>query len=259
MTSKFSRPSFVAMLLAGFFASRAQAHSDITPRVVNNRLQTDATDDGTGVATSNVRVFGYDFQEEIDDPYFIADPGFNTPAGGLPPASQLFFSIPGASASGLTRSLSYWNGSGPVSFGPVPSSEALRLELGSQSLTITGTTTAPQAGFALGTAAAGGSFHRHLGSALLGADGNATAGDGVVPANGIYVIPMALSSSEAGVQGSPTIWVVYNNGLSEAVHDVAIDHIEANVVPEPASAGLLMLGGLLTLVRRPRRRPMAVG
>ena len=231
--------------------ARAQ-HSDISPRVIDGRIVTYGHDDATGQDVPDVRVFGYDFGEVVGDPYFSSDPGVNAPAGsGLPAGSLLRFDIPAASSFGLPSNLSFWGGSGPVTFGAVPSSETLRFTFGSANTTV-GSGAAAQDGFGLGAVAADGSLHRHLSALLNGSDGNNDPADGNPPAPGIYLVPMVLGSSDPAVLPSAPVFVVYNNGLTEEAHDEAIDYVQTNVVPEPASAGLAAITSAALLLRRRR-------
>ena len=201
-----------------------------------------------------MRVFGYDFAEDPNDPYFAQDPGFNAPAGsGLPGGSQLSFNLLG--------SLSYWNGSGSPSFGALPSSESLRFNFGAQDRTVTAGS-GFQTGFNLQTVNADGSMHRHLNSFLQGSDGNSIpaadgpwgAGDGIQAADGIYLLSMQLTDSDPGTASSNPFWIVFNNGMPEQIHDEAIDFVQSNIVPEPASIGAMGLLIAAGVSRRSRRR-----
>jgi hypothetical protein len=228
-------------------------HADVSPRVSGGRIVTDAFEDAAGTPTPGVRVFGYDFQEDPLDPYFAADPGFNAPPGsGLPAGSQLRFNILDGSSFGLASNLAYWNGSGEVAFGRAPAGETLTFTLGAQSRAAGGAT-GEVAGFAFATASSDGSLHRHLNSLLQGADGNTDPSDGTVPADGIYLVPLELASSDAGVADSLPLFLVFNNGLPEETHDRAMGRVQSTLVPEPASLGLLGLAGV-ALLRRPRGR-----
>jgi hypothetical protein len=246
-----------AVLLSPLVA--AAQHADIKPNVQGSRIVTDGHIDDTGETLPGLRIFGYDFQEDPLDPYVISDPGFNTVgASSLPPGSQLSFNVPGAAVFGLPSNLSYWNGSGGVSFGP-PGGETLRLSRGTQNRTIGGGTIAFD-GFAIGTAGANGALHEHLSSFLQGSDGNVDPGDGVVAADGIYLVPLVLASSDSSIAASQPLFLVYNNGLDEEVHDMAIEWVETNLVPipEPASVslgvlGILMLGAVAARVNGGRR------
>lgn len=111
-------------------------HADIVPRVEDGRIVTGGHDHGSGEEFPNLRVFGYDFGEDPADPYFASDPGLEAePGSGLPGGSQLRFDIPGAGAAGLPATLSYWDGTGDVTFAAPAGGETLRLNLGSQNAT----------------------------------------------------------------------------------------------------------------------------
>jgi hypothetical protein len=216
----------------------AAQHFDIQPKTVAGRIGTDAFDDSiSATVAEDVRVFGYDFQEDPFDPYFINDPGFNALAGALPPGSSFGFN--------LLSDLLYWDGTGAVALGPVADGESLTLAFGSSSRTAA-TGTGGQAGFFFGgPVTASGSFHRHLSSTL---DGGAGLAD---PREGIYLVELELTSSV--LAPSASVWIVYNNGLSEELHDQAIDHVAAAVIPEPGT-WLLGLWALAAAVWGVRRR-----
>lgn len=241
-----------ALLLAAAAAANAQ-HADVSPRVSGGRIVTDGYEDATSTLLPNLRVFAYDFQEDSADPYFAGDPGFNAFSGsGLPAGSQLGFNVPGGSAFGLPATLAYWSGTGDVSFAAAPGGETLTLNFGSQNVTV-GNSTGDLTGFNFATVGAGGTVHRHLNTLLNGSDGNNAPGDGVVPADGIYLVPMRLTSSDSSIADSLPLFMVFNNGLTEEQHDVAIDYVQTNVVPEPAVPALLAIGGMGLLGRRHRR------
>jgi len=222
-------------------------HADIRPDVENGRIVTSGFVDATSETLPDLRVFGYDFQEDPLDPYFAADPGINASSSALPVGSQLSFNILDGMAFGLPGNLSYWNGAGSVNFGTVPSGESLRLNFGAQSRTA-GSAGGEIGGFAISAIGLSGSIHRHLNSFLEGADGNSTPGDGVVAANGIYLLPIELSSSETSIADSLPLFLVYNNGLTEAVHDQTIDWVEQNLVPEPPANALAFVALGLVIV-----------
>lgn len=240
----------VTVLLA-LRATSAFAHFDAVPYVADDQIVTGGHDDGTNEDLPVARVFGYDFGEDPNDPFFAQDPGFNAATGsGLPVGQSLSFNILG--------SLGYWDGTGAVAFTAPASSESVRLNFGATNRTIDGSSAA-QSGFSLGTIGAGGTLHKHLNAFLQGSDGNAVpagagawgAGDGVEAAAGVYLIELQLTVNGAsGIADSLPFWIVYNNGLDEELHDEAIDWVQANLVPEPASMALLSLGGLLLWRRR---------
>lgn len=251
------------LFLAGAIASlvpltAAAQHADIKPNVQSGRVVTDGWIDATSELLPGARVFGYDFQEDPLDPYVINDPGFNTVGpSALPPASQLSFNVLDVGIFGLPANLSYWSGSGPVGFDAVPSGETLRLNRGTQDRTI-GSATSAVSGFAIGTVGPNGSLHQHLNSFLRGSDGNVVPGDGIIPADGIYLVPLELASSDSSIAPSQPLFLVYNNGLDEAVHDAAIDWVETNLVPIPEPSTIVLWtiagAGLIPLVPRLRSK-----
>ena len=192
----------------------------------NGQIQTAGFVDSTSTVLPNLRVFGYDFGEDPGQPYFAQDPGFNASAdSGLPSGSQLLFNIVGAGGLGLPANLSYWNGVGDVAFAVTPADESLTLNFGSQNR-VADDSTAFVAGFSLQTVGASGTIHRHLNAFLNGVSGNPTAG--------IYLLSLELESSDPSIVKSLPFFVLYNNGLSEDAHDLAIEWVERNVVvPEP--------------------------
>jgi hypothetical protein len=226
----------------GAIASLASAHFDVKPYVANGQIVTGGHDDAAGIDEPVVRVFGYDFGEDPADPFFAQDPGFNAPSGsGLPGGSQLRFD--------LLSSLFYWNGTGSPALTNA-SSESMTFSFGANTRNVTGSS-GVQSGFSLQTVNADGSVHRHLNSFLNGSDGNALPAsvDGVEAPAGIYVLAMELTSSDSTIASSEPFYVVFNNGLSESIHDEAIDYVASTLVPEPA-----MFAGMLSLTCIRRRR-----
>lgn len=225
------------ILICAEAALRAQ-HADIRPYVEDGRIHTDGYIDDTMETVSGLRVFGYDFGEEPSDPFFAAEPGINAAAGsGLPVGSQLLFRVPNASLFGLPSNLGYWEGADAdplaagtqVAFRQPPGSEAVRLNLGSHDLLV-GSDLGEIAGFALGTVDSSGALHDHL-SAFLE---NAGLGD---PAGGIYLVVLEFLSSDPLVGSSEPVFIVYNHGLKEELHDLAMDWVAENLatVPEPST------------------------
>ena len=235
-----------AALIAFFTTSALAQHSDVRPYVEDGKIHTAGFVDATSTELPDVRVFGYDFGEDPEQPYFTQDPGFNAATGsGLPAASQLLFNIVGGGGLGLPANLSYWDGIGAVEFSVTPAGETLTLNFGSQNR-IADDATDFVAGFNLQTVSTGGAIHRHLNAFLNGSGGDPTAG--------IYLLPVELQSGDASIEKSLPFYLLYNNGLDEEAHDVAIDWVERNlVVPEPSTllaTGIASVIGCLSMRRR---------
>lgn len=229
-------------------ASSALAqHADVRPYVENGQIKTGGFNDATSDFAPGLRAFGYDFGEDPSQPYFTQDPGFNAASSsGLPSASQLIFNIVGSATLGLPANLSYWNGVGPVTFATTPAAETLTLNFGSQNVLVDNSTSSV-AGFSLQTVTASGAVHRHL-NAFLNAPTD--------PTPGIYLLPLELQSSDLSLATSTPFFIVYNNGMSETVHDAAISWVQDNlVVPEP-NAGLhfLIFASVCGICRTRRRK-----
>jgi hypothetical protein len=193
--------------------------ADARPRNDAGRIVTDAFADDTGLLTSNVRTFGWQFQTIPGDPYFIQDPGFNaTNTSGLPPGSALGFNA--------TRHLAYWDGSGRVDFTqPMPSGESLTFNFAAGTVNISATSP-PQPGFNFVTISSSGSAHRHLNAYL-------NAGSSPVPANGAYLTSIRLTNT-AGLLPSRALFLVFGNGIPTPDVQRAL-HYVANPLPGDAN------------------------
>jgi hypothetical protein len=174
------------------------------------------------------RVFGADMF--ISGPNWFADePGIFIAQGSLPDNTQVGFT--------LTQSLMYWDGTGAVSF--AQSTNAMTLGFGPVSVS-TALDGSPVAGFSLNYDADQiGGFDEHFDYTL---DGSAAAG--------IYLL--ANSFSLTGAADSEVIYTVFNAGLDEGTHDVAIEYVETVLVPAPGAMGVLALAGLGVVSRRRR-------
>jgi len=226
-------------LFAGIWVVPGLAYyEDIAPSLSSGVILTNAWVDPSGPFTANVRTFAVDFYDDLDDPFFAGDPGFNAqPGSGLPAGSQLRFNILSGGQFDLPANLSYWSGAGPVAFGFVPNNESLRLTRSSFALVV-GNTLGSQAGFNLGTIASDGSMHQHLFSFLRGADGNTIPagpgswgpGDSVQATDGIYLVSLELTSSNATIIKSQPLFVLFNSNLSDTAVSAAADWVNHNLV-----------------------------
>jgi len=224
----------VALLLSSLFTSWSMAQDfDVSPFVSGNKIATNGFADATNQTDPGRHVFSY----EVDPTqgYFTMDPGFTAFAGsGLPSGQQLSFNVLNGASFAQVGDLTYWNGSGPVSFGAVPSSETLRLNFGVSNITVTGAAS-PVPGFSLGTIASDGSIHRHVSAFLNGSGGNN-------PADGIYLLGLELTVPNSGLKNSAPLYVLYNNGLTDAQSAAAHNYANTLVVPEPGAFLLAFIG-----------------
>jgi hypothetical protein len=114
-----------------------------------------------------------------------------------------------------------------VSFSTPSGGETLRFNFGFSDVTVGGTS-APQPGFAIGTVAADGSLHRHLNTFLQGPPG------GGAPADGVYFTNIRLVSSAGSIAPSDALYLIFNNGATEAQFDAALQYIN-NPLPGDAN------------------------
>jgi len=69
---------------------------------------------------------------------------------------------------------------------------------------------------------------------------------------GIYLLELEIWASDTSIAASDPIWLVFNWDSSELEHEQAIEWTEANLVPTPTSACLVLLWGATRARRRPR-------
>jgi hypothetical protein len=241
-----------ALLIAATGVAGAWAHEDVVPYELNGKIVTGGHDDVLAADHVTERVFGYDFGEDPSDRYFIGDPGFNNgafgvgvyPNNGLLPANfTLGFDV--------VTNLQYWAGTGGVSFGPAPADVSLGLARGSFEVFVDAlgqSGTVPT----VGSTGATGRLHVHMQS-TLNFQGSFDPGDPNAP-DGVYLMGLSLKLPGSGLANSDPIYVVYNNGLSEEVHDEAIDWVQTHLVPEPSTWMLALTGCAAVLARRRKRR-----
>ncbi len=198
------RRTTIASILASIIALPAMAqHADILITVDSGALQVAAIDKETGTITPT-NVFAADLGE-TGIPHYIDEPGLDAEAGTLPPGSTLGFTIVGP----LLR----WDG---ASF--VPTS-ALGCEDGEtmtiQYVTLLRTTSCTDvAGFNLAVQSDGG-FHKHY---VFGVQ---PGSDGQIDSD-VYALQFTLRSSDPSIADSAPVWIVFNDGMTEAEHDAAI-------------------------------------
>lgn len=268
----FRNLSIYAALTAMIFATVAHAqeeehgHFDVFVATFGGSTVCGGIDVDDGDVELGALVFESEMGDNpISNIFFADEPGFNHPAddavlpagaSSLADGDEIFVNGLNLTVGGVTGSLFYWDGVGPVSFTP-PSGTSFDI--------VTPTSTG-----SIGTAGVGGGFDDHPEFEL--------SSGGTLPAAGIY-----LGSFEAQVNDltpcGPMFLVMGTEGLItadflgidqaafdmltdeqldeelEEVIEMAAGYVEANVVPEP-SAFVLAGIGLLTLMsfRRKSRR-----
>jgi hypothetical protein len=238
-------------------------HYDIVPYATGTgsatALVTGGHDDLGDLPTQQgLTVFGYDFGET--DPYFAGDPGFNNssafttgvfPNNGRLPSGSLLLGV----FSGYYGSLRYWDGSGNPNFVLVSGGIEINLNKGSSNLRVGATTTSGSLTIAsiLSSGASAGRVHTHLQSSI-GAGGAGSSFATLGAPAGLYAFGTTLS---VGGLVSDPIYLVFNQGMTEAVHDEGIDFYTTQIVPvpEPSTTVLAAIGATVILyAARPRRR-----
>jgi hypothetical protein len=242
-----------ALLIAATGVSGAWAHEDVVPYELNGKIVTGGHDDVLASDNVTQRVFGYDFGEDLLDPYFIGDPGFNNgafaigvyPNNGLLPTPNFTLGFD------VLTNLQYWDGTGGVSFGPAPADVSLGLARGSFEVFVDAlgqTGTVPT----IGSTGTSGRLHVHMES-TLNFQGSFNPDDPNAP-DGVYLVGLSLKLPGSGLANSDPIYLVYNNGLDEEIHDEAIDWVQTHLVPEPTTWMLTLTGAFVAVVSRVRKR-----
>ncbi|HEV2970174.1 MAG TPA: PEP-CTERM sorting domain-containing protein [Pirellulales bacterium] len=215
-------PFFAFVVFCAIGGAVRAVHLDVwVHKDIVNRVDSGYFDVNAGVPITPMdRALGWGFQEFDQDPYYANNPGYFAESNTNPGGSQL----PGGSLVGfnLLSDLQYWDGNGPVSFGPVPAGETLSINYGSNTVVV-GTGTGAQPGFTLAQVASGtaeGFLHIHV-NANIGAPNG-------VPTDGIYIFREQLTSNAQGVINSLPFWIVFNNNISEDQRGEAINFLYPN-------------------------------
>ncbi len=223
-----------AAILAGFAftagPSNAQ-HLDMLYGIDDGHVKTGATDFDLLQLVPDVRVFSDTFNFNSGQGGLWTDaPGHtsnDSPPGmvGLPDDADLYFDIVVEPLTG--RNLSYWDGDGAVSWGPVPGSETVEISRGAN-LAIADGGTAPVSGFLIATEPSTGGIHRHIDYHLRPTGG---------AASGIYLVALEASIDPVlaadAVAPSPRFWMVFAYNEFQSTLDTAVAWVEANLdVPD---------------------------
>ncbi len=213
----------VTIVLVACYPARA-VHLDVWVHAdIVNRVDSGYFDVNAGVPITPMdRAVGWNFQEFDENPYYANNPGYFAESNSNPGGSGL----PGGSLVGfnLLSDLMYWDGNGPVSFGPVLGGETMSINSGSSTVFV-GTGTGAQPGFTLQQIASGsaeGFMHIHMNSVI------APGPNETVPADGIYIYQELLTTNAPGFTNSLPFWVVMNNNITEDQRSEAINYLYPN-------------------------------
>lgn len=212
----------IALAVAGSVAQSTLAHEgDIGLKIVDGGIVTGIVEDGPGgeFVIPGQRVFAGEMFE-FGGRIYADEPGLFAAAGEFPD-SDLGFDF----ASPVQR----WTGSEFAS-----ATQTFTLEFGPLSATSPLAGSAP--GFGIGVGPAG--FDEHYDFYLNDAE------------TSVYLLALDFSSSDAGIGGAPTTYLVFNNGEDEMVHDAAIDYVQDVIVPAPSTLALLGIGAMALRRRR---------
>ena len=191
------------------------------------------------------------YESEFDAFGTIDEPGFNAlssdngqiPDGfsALPGNTDVTFTANAFALGGQTANLWHWNAEGAVAFNPVAAGTTLTISKAPAAVfssVLDGSANDVQ-GFTIETTNATGFLHKHIDFTV----------NQPVAEEGFYLWSLTL---EVGAYATEPVYFVHGLGdHDEALHEAAIDFVQANLVPEPTSAALLAgLGGLAMIRRR---------
>ena len=220
-----SAAACVAMINAQALAGAEEEHFDVWLQAGVGSLVTGAiAEDGTPL-DSNHRVFGAEFGKEPTEPFAADELGFQAIDGTFGAVEEFRVNITGP--------VELWSGGG---FGATD--ETMTLEFGPSSVT-------SSAGFVAGFTFSAdnlGGFHDHFEIILNGAGGD--------PDPGIYLLPLSMELTSSALDATETFYFVMNLGQLEDDHESAIDWVQANIVPAPATWALLAPALLIGSRRR---------
>lgn len=253
--------SLVAAIVWHALPQPVRAEVDILVYQSGASIRTGAFDFGSSTVLSNHRVFGSQLLSEPSFPgvTIASNPGWNAVenASFLPPGMD---KLPGQVDVGFNvlslpitgRNLSFWDGTGSVSFGAVPSGEVLKYTRSlSISVVIEGGANDVQ-GYTIARTNNGGYIHRHPDFELFGNSSLNTL-DTDSPTPGVYLLAF-----EANVQGfaqtSDPFFVLLGNDVSFGQIEQAEAWTNAVLIPEPGASVLVCSSAAAAITYGIRRR-----
>ncbi|MEM1445890.1 MAG: PEP-CTERM sorting domain-containing protein [Planctomycetota bacterium] len=154
----------------------------------------------------------------------------------------------------LGTNAAFWDGTGTPSFGALPAGEFIIVEspfVGPglvEEIELDGSATAPTGTLAPWVSDSNGTEHDHFEFLHSATDAAATAG--------IYLFALDYATDDSSIAGKTLTYLIGYGGTTfddptlEGLLEDAEAFVEAEIVPEPAAASLLALGGLVALRRR---------
>jgi hypothetical protein len=248
-----------ALMLFAVFSTQAAAVQDVMLQSIGGKIVTGLVDDQSGTGTLGTRVYGRHFQLvsgtfRASNPGFFGlrtgDPGIPSGAAGFPANHDVNFDLLPMTNEDVSSNLFYWDGSdmngGGVNtsdvnfvvppagvyweqrddnFSPYTANGSDQLVPGG--LIDRSSTDIWADGIDSGT------IHAHLAMLVNDSDGNSAT----QPPAGIYMI--AWQARSAGFETSdPFFFVMRSPTISDAVRDIAVDWVEANIEMLTSPPGL---------------------
>ncbi len=247
------------LLFVAVFPTNAAAAQDVMLQTMGGKIVTGLVDDQSGVGTLGSRVYGRHFQLvsgsfRASNPGFFGlrtgDPSIPTGAEGFPANHDVHFDLLPMTNEQVSSNLFYWDGSdangGGVDLSDVnfvvPSAGVFWEQRDDNFIpyTVYGTDQLVPGGLIDRSSADiwddgidSGAIHAHLAMLVNDSDGNS----GTDPPAGIYMI--AWQARSLGFETSdPFFFVLRTPTISDAVRDVAVDWVEANIEMLTSPPGL---------------------
>lgn len=203
------RAALVAGMSIGVASTHAVEHIDVELVIENDKLVTGAVDRGDPAfpVVPGVRVFTAEFGAGVDIPTFPTNatnlPGFSAQSA-LAPGSTIGFTVTGP--------VRRWDAASGDFSEVVPS--ALNVSLFTTNIVTPDAPGETVPGFNITNVDGTGSVHRHINFVLLDST------------PGVYLYEFTISTTQAGVEDSDEVFVVFNMQSDQADADAAAAYVE---------------------------------